>query len=81
MFIRNLKNALTIPIPEFGIKILVVFLLITGCATEKQIRKSGKILKEYNTYYLNDSLKLSYVFPADYLEEKKRRKIKNRIHT
>jgi hypothetical protein len=56
-----------------GINTFLIILIFTGCATVKDLQKSGRLLRKYETYYLNDSLKFSYAFPGDYqlLSEKK----------
>jgi hypothetical protein len=46
--------------------------MFCGCYSVKNIQKSGRILKEYSNYYINDSLRFSYRFAGDYqlLQEK-----------
>ena len=55
----------------FGCSILFIILFFPSCYSVKKIRKRAKLLEEYNKYYINDSLKFSYMMPGDYKENTK----------
>ena len=66
----------------YGINtILIIVLLLTACSTintVKNIQKNGLVWKEMYTYYVNDSLTLSYRFPGGgYDQITKKNKIRN----
>ncbi len=53
----------------FSFNILLITLFFPSCYSVKKIRKRARVLEEYNKYYINDSLKFSYMMPGDYKED------------
>ncbi len=74
IFYLNLKNVIMIRLLILGFSIL-----ISGCSRYSTYFRYGVIKKEYNAYYINDSLRFSYEFPSDYEQVVDKRQINSKL--
>ena len=74
----NQKSVIMIRIVAVGISIITIIMMVS-CNSFSKFYKSGKVLREYSSYYINDSLQFSYSFAGDYYEVKDVRIVKKTI--
>lgn len=75
IFSQNQKNAIMIRLLILGVSLLMI-----SCSRYSIYYPTGVIKKEYYSYYINDSLKMSYKFPADYEVVENHKEINRKLH-
>lgn len=73
-------------IPNHSIAIIIRIIIlgfsfsIMGCNRYSQFYPYGQVLEEFYSFYINDSLRVSYRFPADYEKVEDQIKIKKKLN-